>query len=212
MALHAAPLPNLDSYSPSLMAELAGLAFSKYRDRIVGGSDETLKERFRARFEDILAQNLPGQPVLIQRDYHADNLLWLPDRQGVARVGLLDFQDAMSGHCAYDLVSLLQDVRRDVSPRVEAAMIARYVEATGADDHAFRTAYAVLGTQRNLRILGVFARLGTDYGKPRYVGLIPKVWAVLLPNLEHPVLAPIAEMLLRELPPPTPDNLQKLVP
>jgi N-acetylmuramate 1-kinase len=209
-ALHDAPLPNLETYSPRLMAELAGLVLSKYRDGIQGDPDPVLLARFLDRFEDILRQTTPGDPVMIQRDYHAENLLWLPERKGVSRVGLLDFQDAMAGHRAYDLVSLLQDARRDVPAGIEYSMIARYVEATGVDEHAFRTAYAVLGAQRNLRILGVFARLGLDYGKPGYIDLIPRLWAHTMHDLEHPALAPVADMLRDALPAPTSEHLQRL--
>ena len=147
---------------------------------------------------------------MILRDYHAENLIWLPGRKGIARVGLLDFQDAMTGHRAYDLVSLLQDVRRDVPAGIETRMLARYIDGSGTNDHAFRTAYAVLGAQRNLRILGVFARLATDYGKPRYVDLIPRVWAHLVRDLDHPALAPVAQMLVDTLPAPSPETLQRL--
>lgn len=211
VALHDAPMPKLESYDPGLMTRMASLAFTKYRDPVIGTPDPDTQTRFAHRFEDILAQttdNIP--PVLTQRDYHADNLLWLPEREGIARVGLLDFQDAMSAHPAYDLVSLLQDVRRDVPAAIEAAMIDRYIAATGVDDHLFRTAYMVLGAQRGLRILGVFGRLGTDYGKPHYVDMIPKVWDNVARNLEHPALAPVANLLLDALPRPTAAALKTL--
>lgn len=210
IALHQADRPTLDPYSPRIMADVASLAFSKYADGISGSSDSATQGRFTDRFEDILRQTTQESQVLIQRDYHAENLLWLPDRSGIERVGLLDFQDAMSGHIAYDLVSLLQDARRDVPAGIELAMIKRYVELTGQDDHAFRTAYTVLGVQRNLRIIGVFARLGTEYGKPHYVDLIPRVWAHLIRDLEHPALAPVADLVTSVLPEPSTENLQKL--
>ncbi|MBE1286054.1 MAG: phosphotransferase [Rhodobacteraceae bacterium] len=210
--VHQAPLPQLDRYGPRLMAEMAGLALSKYRTGIRGEPDEDLQRRFENHFEDILRLTTKGDTVLVQRDYHAENLLWLPDRTGVARVGLLDFQDARAGHRAYDLVSLLQDARRDVPAGVEMQMIDRYIRATGVDDHAFRTAYTVLGVQRNLRILGVFARLSLEYGKPFYVELIPRVWAHLVRGLEHPSLAPVAETIRDALPAPTPENLDRLRP
>lgn len=208
--LHGSPLPRLDAYDPPLMAELAGLALSKYAATVDPDYSDKSHATFVARFEDLLRAETQARPVLIQRDYHAENLLWLPDRDGVARVGLLDFQDAMSGHPAYDLVSLLQDARRDVPAGIEMTMLSRYIARARVDDHAFRTAYAVLGAQRALRILGVFARLCTDAGKPHYVDLIPRVWDHLVRNLEHPVLAPIAETLLRALPPPTTDALNRL--
>lgn len=209
-ALYEAPTPRLDSYGPSLMAELASLAFTKYAAGITGTQNPDLVSRFRVRFETLLQTLTPGRKMVVQRDYHAENLLWLPDRDGIARVGLLDFQDAMIGHPAYDLVSLLQDIRRDVPAGIELAMITRFIDKTGFDDHAFRVAYAALGAQRNLRILGVFARLGMEYGKPDYVDMIPKVWAHLMRDLDHPALAPIASMVIDSMPVPSPENLQKL--
>lgn len=210
IALHDAPLPSLEPNTPDLLAEHADLVFAKYAAPIAGQDNPSLRARFEDRFSEILAQTVPGAQVLVQRDYHADNLLWLPSRSGVARVGLLDFQDAVTGHPAFDLMSLLQDARRDVPAGIEAAMIRRYIAATGIDDHGFRTAYAVLGAQRSLRILGVFGRLALDLGKPHYLVFMPRVWRNLCLNLEHPALAPVADMLLNALPPPTPDNLARL--
>lgn len=208
--LHEAPSLSLPSYDPALMTELAGLAFTKYARGILGQYDEDVLERFGNRFSDVLHRETSGSKVVIQRDYHAENLIWLPDRDGVQRVGLLDFQTAMLGHPAYDLMSLLQDVRRAVPAGIEMQMINRYIAASGMDDHAFRTAYSVLGAQRNLRILGGFARLATEYGKPGYVDLIPITWSHLMRDLEHPALVPVADMLRDTLPEPTPENLAKL--
>lgn len=207
--LHEAAPPKVESYTPGLMADLATLAFTKYRAGIEGSAGDEAAI-FTERFERLLADHASSPQVLILRDYHAENLLWLPDRPGVARVGLLDFQDAMLGHPAYDLVSLLQDARRDVPAAIEAAMIERYLDRTGTDQHPFRTAYALLGVQRNLRILGVFARLGTEYGKPYYVDLIPRVWAHMIRSLEHPVLSPVADLLRNALPAPEPSALARL--
>ena len=212
VVLRDAPLPDLDRYGPRLMAEMAGLALSKYRTGILGNDDPDLLKRFENQFEDILRLTVRGDAVLVQRDYHAENLLWLPERDGIARVGLLDFQDARAGHPAYDLISLLQDARRDVPAGIEMQMIDRYIAATGTDSHGFRTAYTVLGVQRNLRILGVFARLSLEYGKPHYVDLIPRVWAHMIRGLEHPALAPVADMIRDALPLPSPENLDRLRP
>lgn len=208
--LHAGPLPSLDSYDPSLMAEFSGLAFTKYAQGILGTYDTDAHARFEHRFVDILLQETSGTRVVVLRDYHAENLIWLPDREGVKRVGLLDFQSAMLCHPAYDLVSLLQDVRRSVPAAIEMSMINRYIEATGVDDHDFRTAYSVLGAQRNLRILGGFARLAVDYGKPHYLDLIPAAWSHMMRDLEHPALATIADLVRQALPSPTPENLARL--
>jgi N-acetylmuramate 1-kinase len=128
----------------------------------------------------------------------------------VARVGLLDFQLAQMGQPGYDLVSLLQDARRDVSAETEAAMVARFLEATGAGAQAFAPAYAVLGAQRALRILGVFARLSLVAGKPGYVALIPRVWGQLQRNLAHPALADLRALCAELLPEPTPEGLERI--
>jgi N-acetylmuramate 1-kinase len=128
----------------------------------------------------------------------------------MARVGLLDFQLGQLGQPGYDLVSLLQDARRDVSPATEARMIARFAAATLADPQAFSAHYATLGAQRALRILGVFARLCLVGGKPRYLPLIPRVWCQLQQNLAHPALADLRAVCDDLLPVPTPDLLQKI--
>jgi N-acetylmuramate 1-kinase len=128
-------------------------------------------------------------PVLVLRDYHADNLMVLNGRHGL---GILDFQDALAGHPAYDLVSLLQDARRDVAPELEEEMLERYYQAASvADREAFRAHYEILGAQRNTKILGIFTRLWKRDGKPHYLPFQPRVWAYLERNLSHPALAPV---------------------
>lgn len=209
-ALHRETAPTLTVFGSGLMAEQANLVFETWVKIAAGPSDPGLSDAFRVRFRALLEQTTYGKRVMILRDYHAENLLWLPDRSGAARVGLLDFQDAMLAHPAYDLVSLLQDVRRDVPVTIEEEMIARYIQQTGQDDHRFRVAYAVLGTQRALRILAVFARLAHTLHKPFYATLIPRTWANLTRGLNHPALASIAPMLMETLPPPTTANLQTL--
>jgi aminoglycoside/choline kinase family phosphotransferase len=210
VALHRhAPPAGLASYTPALMAELACLALDWYRPGATG-TTSIRRDQFYAETETVLATLSALDTVLIQRDYHAENLLWLPERDGIARVGLLDFQDAMRGHPAYDLVSVLQDARRDVSRPLAEAMIARYIAGTAQDTESFTTAYACLGAQRNLRILGVFARLCLRDGKAHYVDLIPRVWAHLAQDLRHPALAPVAALVASELPVPTPEILARL--
>ena len=140
---------------------------------------------------NVLAQTA-ADPVLVLRDYHAENLMLLADRPGVKGLGLLDFQDALAGHHAYDLVSLLQDARRDVSPRLEREMLAHFTDASGiADAAAFRAAYEMLGAQRNVKILGIFVRLRDRDGKQGYVERLPRVWGYVERNLAHPALAPV---------------------
>jgi len=208
--LHNAPCPNLAPYDPSIMTEMAALAYSWYLFGATGAQNETAKNAFSDEFKTILAPLSNSKQVLIQRDYHAENLLWMPERDGVKRVGLLDFQDAMLGHPAYDLVSILQDARRDVSQNVQSAMITRYVQQNGLDADAFQSAFAILGLQRNLRILGVFARLCMRDGKAHYVDLIPRVWGHIETNLRHPALAEIAPKILHDLPHPDDEILTRL--
>lgn len=210
--LHQAPVPELSPLVPRAMAELSGLVIERYHGAITGRPDPDLQRRFENQFEDILRQTVRGDVVFVHRDFHVQNLMYLPDRSGIAQVGVIDFQDARSGHRAYDLVSLLQDARRDVPPAIEMQMIERYLARTGVEASGFRTAYAVIGLQRNLRILGVFARLSLDHGKPQYLDLMPRVWRHVTHGLEHPAVAPLADWLIKELPTPTPENLAKLRP
>lgn len=131
-----------------------------------------------------------GAGVTVLRDYHAENIMLLDG--SLTTQGLLDFQDALAGHPAYDLVSLLQDARRDVPEATEAAMLDHYLAATGLSRDAFLADYALLGAQRNAKIVGIFIRLWQRDGKPRYLSLIPRVWALLERDLKHPALAPVA--------------------
>ncbi|SFO98178.1 aminoglycoside phosphotransferase family protein [Tranquillimonas alkanivorans] len=199
----------LGTYDPPRMARLAALAWRWYRLEVTGAA-EPREDAFAAAFEPVLARHAAPASVVILRDFHAENLIWRPDHNEHARVGLLDFQDALVGHPAYDLVSLLQDARRDVSGRVQDAMLDRFVRRTGADAEDFGAAFAVLGAQRNLRILGVFARLSLHFGKPHYVDLIPRVWSHLMADLDHPALTPVRDMVRADLPAPDQSHLQKL--
>lgn len=210
VSLHkTTPPDDLVPYATPFTADMAALAYDWYLT-YTHGPDDRARESFHEMMGSLLDQYAPEQDVLIQRDYHSENLLWLPERSGTAQVGLLDFQDAMLGHRAYDLVSLLQDARRDVSPELEAEMIARYVTATGQDAQAFSAAYHVLGAQRNLRILGVFARLCVRDGKAHYVDFIPRVWALLQRDLAHPALFGLRKILSNTLPEPSPILLKGL--
>ncbi|HWW64665.1 MAG TPA: phosphotransferase [Sphingomonadaceae bacterium] len=140
---------------------------------------------YRAAWSEALAPIAGHHSVTVLRDYHAENLMLLKDE----RLGLLDFQDALAGHPAYDLVSLLQDARRDVAPPLEAAMLDRYAAAADLD----RAAYALLGAQRNAKILGIFTRLWKRDGKPRYLAYQPRVWRYLERDLAHPALGPVKQ-------------------
>jgi len=143
---------------------------------------------------------LAGPRVLTLRDYHADNLMVL-DRPGQRGLGLLDFQDALAGHPAYDLASLLRDIRRRVSPELEAAMIDRYIaRRPGIDAAAFRRAYDILAAQRNIKILGVFTRLYVRDGKATYPAFHPRLWELVTEELARPALAPVAAWFAAHVP------------
>ena len=149
----------------------------------------------------VVARGAAGAAVFAHRDFHAENLLWLPEREGAARVGLIDFQDAVRAHPAWDLHSLLQDARRDVEPALEAACLERYlVLRPGVDREAFLADYAALAALNEARILGVFARLVVRDGKPRYRAFMPRMWAHLERNLKRPELAQLAGWFDRHVP------------
>lgn len=201
------PPPGLSDLTAAEWAEAAMLATAWYRLAITGdrGPEDSLRQALTAA----LAAHADGPRVLILRDYHAENLIWLPERAGLARAGLLDFQLGQMGQPGYDLVSLLQDARRDVSAGTEAAMIERFA-AHLAEPDQFGLSYAVLGAQRALRILGIFARLCLVAGKAQYLPLLPRVWAHLQRNLAHPALADLAQACAALLPEPTPDAQQRI--
>lgn len=204
--LQANPAPgDLPDLAAADWAEAACLVFDWYRFAITGTRIDTAD--FCRTLTALLHSHADGPRVMILRDFHAENLLWLPERTGLARVGLLDFQLAQMGQPGYDLVSLLQDARRDVGAETEALILRHFVAAKGIEAAAFRSTYAALGAQRALRILGIFARLCLVAGKPGYLALIPRVWRQLQQNLTEPALRPLAALLDADLPPPTPENL-----
>ncbi len=130
--------------------------------------------------------------TLVLRDYHVDNLMRLKGREGVQACGLLDFQDALAGHPAYDLASLLEDARRDVGTEIQSAMKARYHKALGTRDvAAFEAAYAILSAQRHAKVIGIFTRLDRRDAKPVYLRHIPRLWGLLERALTHPILTPV---------------------
>ncbi len=151
-------------------------------------------DSYRAAWTEVLepVANDGLGPVTVLRDYHAENIMLVEGRDGVAHFGLLDFQDALAGHPAYDLASVLEDARRDVPSPLERDMIDRYIAATGRGE-AFEAAYWALAAQRNTRILGVFTRLWKRDGKPGYRRFQPRMWGLLERDLDHVVLAPVRE-------------------
>jgi N-acetylmuramate 1-kinase len=192
--LRAHPAEGLRLYDLAELQREAGLLVEWYCPAV--GLDVDI-EGYRTAWDAVLGSALAGPPVTVLRDYHAENLMLV----GNARtLGLLDFQDALAGHPAYDLVSLLQDARRDVDPGLEEAMLARYAAATGEGD-AFLNAYHVLGAQRNAKIIGIFVRLWKRDGKPRYPSMCPRVWSYLERDLSFPALAPVARWFDENIPP-----------
>lgn len=201
--VHAEPAPDtlpagaaahaLPRYSNERMQREVDLVLEWYWPAVAASpAPDAVATEWRAAWDAVWPLAWHDQPVLVQFDYHSPNLLWLPEREGLARVGVLDFQDSLHAPAAYDVVSLLQDPRRDVLAGLEAVLIERYLAARpGVDPAAFRSAYAVLGAQRASRILGVFVRLWQRDGKPGYLRHQPRVWQLLLRNLEHPTLAPV---------------------
>lgn len=204
-ALHAAPAPRALGRNATEVALLAydRLAYKAEVDLAIEWLFPLLEGRplpadaraeWDAHWGAALARLSEVSRVIVLRDYHAENLFWLPEDRGLARVGLIDFQDGLKGSPAYDLVSLVEDARRDVSPTLADAMIARYIAAARARDgrfdaDAFRAEAALLGAQRNSKILGIFARLWKRDGKPGYLKLLPRVWRYVERDLRNPQLA-----------------------
>jgi hypothetical protein len=196
-------LPDLGAYAGAALIDAAMLLPEWYLPEATGrptSSEETAD--YRAAWRACLA-SLPAVPdTLLLRDYHKDNLLWLPARPGVRACGLLDFQDAQQGHPSYDLVSLIEDARRDVSPAVRAACLARYIGEAGLDEKDFGTGFALMAAQRHARIIGLFIRLLRRDGKPDYLPHLPRVWRMFERALQHEALEPLRAWVDRLLPPP----------
>lgn len=194
VALHACPPGPFEPYDMEVYQREAAL-FVEWFCPLQG---LTVDEAGWAKAWDaVLTPMLPRQNpgVTVLRDYHAENIMLLPD----GAQGLIDFQDALVGHPAYDLVSLLQDARRDVSRELERAMLDRYAEQVSVGQE-FAADYARLGAQRNAKIVGIFARLWKRDGKPRYLAMIPRVWEAMERDLKHPALAPVAEWFDANIP------------
>jgi len=184
----------LKAYDALALQAEADLLIDWYWPLVFGQDpDETVREEYQQIWHSLTVKMAQDQSVLVLRDYHAQNLLWLPDRTGIKRVGLIDFQDAVLGSPAYDLVSLLEDARRDVPQDLASQMLDYYVRQRlqtdpSFDEEAFRSAYALFGAQRNAKIVGIFARLCVRDGKPNYLDLLPRVWRYLDSDLAHPAL------------------------
>jgi aminoglycoside/choline kinase family phosphotransferase len=207
VVLHQAPdhavLPGLGGYTGEALIDAAMLLPEWYLPEASGKpTSEKDIAAYRAAWRQCLAALPPTAASLLLRDYHKDNLLWLPSRPGVKACGLLDFQDAQQGHPSYDLVSLIEDARRDVPEAIHAACVARYVGATGLDDKDFRIGMALMAAQRHARIIGLWIRLLRRDGKPEYLQHMQRCWRMFERALMHEALEPLRLWVDRLLPAP----------
>jgi aminoglycoside/choline kinase family phosphotransferase len=168
-----------------------------------------LRAEFVMLWRDLLGKLAAVPKTWVMRDFHSPNLIWLGERSGISKVGIIDFQDAVLGPAAYDLVSLLQDARIDVPEQLELALLMRYIKTMHAADDSFDPAgfaeiYAIMSAQRNTRLLGTFARLNRRDGKPQYLRHQPRIWTYLTRSLAHPVLSGLREWYSANVPPPGP--------
>jgi len=193
----------LPPYDDERLLEEALLFTDWYMPAVLGhttsdAARRTYADAWRAAFPAVHA--LPR--TLVLRDYHVDNLMGLAGRDGIRACGLLDFQDAVAGPAAYDLVSLLEDARRDVSADLAADMTARYLGALAPrNQDEFMTASAILGAQRHVKVIGIFTRLDRRDSKAGYLGHIPRVWRLLETALIHPALGGVAAWMEQHVPP-----------
>ena len=205
--LHQTTAPeNLPADIPSydmdrLMAEV--MLFVDWYVPTVSGRNlgQVARCDYEAVWQETFAALATKRETLVLRDYHVDNLMWLEDRTGTARCGLLDFQDALSGARAYDLMSLVEDARRDVALDLKEHLIQRYLAAMEDMDQAvLRHDMAILGAGRHAKVIGIFTRLFRRDGKSQYLAHIPHVWLLLENSLAHPVLSPVTNWFKRHVP------------
>lgn len=206
LVLQAAPPPaGLSPFGAEEMARQAALAHDAY-----AGAGPNAACPFEAPLRAALEAAAPNQGVLMLRDFHAGNLFWLPERVGPAKVGLIDFQDARLAAPLYDIVSLLFDARRDLAPGLTDTMLTAAADGLGRPRAEVAGEAALLSLQRNLRVLGVFARLAVTEGKTGYLDHLPRVWRHVETALASPGLAALRDPVLGCLPPPSPSHLSRL--
>ncbi len=193
--LHMRPIaesipPALPTYGNGRLLDEAFLAPQWIYPAFTGApAPEDVRRTYGDIWLKLFSHIQSGPKALVLRDFRVDNLVWLDKRSGIKACGLLDFQDAVAGHPAYDLMSLLEDARRDLGPGVKAKMIKRYLSAfPELDRGAFQIAFSILAAQRHAKVIGIFTRLCKRDGKPGYLIHIPRVWALLEAALENPVL------------------------
>ncbi|MFB9970000.1 aminoglycoside phosphotransferase family protein [Pseudoroseomonas cervicalis] len=199
---HAPPPPGLPLWEAERMAATAADTFLGWWWPAAFGAapPEDIRAEFLAAMRAMLAP-FAGAGGFVHRDYFPANLIRLPDRAGPRRTGILDFQDAGLGHPAYDLVSLLEDARRDVAPAVREAALDRYLALRpGLRPEDFRAALSAMAAQRHLRVAALWVRLARRDGKPAYLAHGPRCWALLARALQHPATAPLAAFLDRHVP------------
>ena len=190
-------------YDDTRLNDEAVLLIDWYLPAVTGETvPESLRREYLAIWTELYAIARAIPVSLVLRDFHVDNLIWLPERPGVAACGLLDFQDAVAGPVSYDLMSLLEDARRDIDPGLIQEMRERYLTAFPALDRAaFNASYAVLGAQRHAKVIGIFTRLARRDRKFGYLVHIPRVWRLLEGSLAHPALKPMADWMREYIPP-----------
>ena len=210
LALRDVPAGDLPVYDAPAMAQAVDLAFTEYLGALSHDDPQPIFTQAQSVVQAALDDAPQAAPVLCLRDYHAENIFWLPGRAGIAQAGLIDFQDAVLTHPAYDLASLLFDVRREVAPATQAAMITRYCVGAGWEKPSLEHALAVMSAQRNLRILGVFTRLARARGKPGYLQWLPRVWSLMNTALAHPELSALRSLIHDTLPEPTEAVIERL--
>lgn len=192
----AEPPPDLPHPDAATLADWTSLA----DDHFPGANHKTLA-MFRPILGDMLSDVLTDKSVTVSlRDFHVDNLLWLPDRSGLSRLGILDYQDAFLTHPIYDLVSLLTDARQDVPKAIRQDMLSRYAARQEEDVNRLRLAFDVLSFQRNLRILGIFSRAASRDGKTHHLDKIPRVHGYVMEAMDNPVFDPWRDALKKALP------------
>ncbi|MDG4576487.1 MAG: phosphotransferase [Defluviicoccus sp.] len=200
----AAAIPQaLPAYDERRLLDEALLLPDWYLPAACGrATDEAVRQSYIACWQRALAPVLAEPHTLVLRDFHVDNLMRLAGRNGLAACGLLDFQDAVAGPAAYDLMSLLEDARRDIAPVLKARMLARYhAGVAAAATNTFATTFATLAAQRHAKVIGIFTRLWRRDGKPVYLAHIPRVWRLLEAALNHPALAELNGWFSRHVPP-----------
>lgn len=177
------------------------VAWTEEADHFYVQGETSALQPFRAVLQDALQQALTITPTLSLRDFHADNVMWLPDRQEIKRLGLLDYQDAFLTHPVYDLVSYLTDARVDISPVRRAKVLSIYLDRSGDDWRTFTTAFAAFSAQRNLRILGIFAKAAKQ-GKRHHLPKLPRVHCYLIEALNHDLFRDVKAETIAALPDP----------